>query len=62
MDNEENFLIVNVETNEIINWNRDEGIVEQVNNSLDIYLEKIRNQVLKKELEFIEELGLIEKA
>jgi hypothetical protein len=43
----------------VLNWNADEGVVEQVSGSIDLYLEKLRNDVLKKELEFIDEIGLV---
>lgn len=44
----------------MISWNTDIGVVEVVNENFGLYLERLRDGVLKKKFEFIEDVGLVE--
>ncbi|KRW98176.1 hypothetical protein PPERSA_02154 [Pseudocohnilembus persalinus] len=59
-DQEQNYLILENDTGKVLSWNNDEGIQEELSTNLGLYIEKIRNQVLKKQLEYVEEIGLVE--
>ena len=45
----------------MLSWNDDIGVVEEINDGLGLYIEDLRNKLLKRELEYIDQLGLVEK-
>ena len=56
----DNLLIINFEKNQqVIIWNRDEGVVEESSENFEIYMENLRNGVLGNEYEYIDEVGLV---
>lgn len=54
------FLVVDGD-NEVFQWNLDVGIVEQVGESLGLYLENLRNGMLSRKYQYLDEdCGLVE--
>jgi hypothetical protein len=44
----------------IVSWCQDIGVIEEVADSLGLLIEKIRNGLLKKQIQYIEGAGLVE--
>ncbi|KAL4490421.1 hypothetical protein ABPG72_002631 [Tetrahymena utriculariae] len=65
-DIDSNYLIIQCNSDgtsgNVVTWNNDDGVSEELNHSFGLYLENIRNGLLKKELEYIDEVGLVERA
>eukprot|EP00828_Plagiopyla_frontata_P048105 TRINITY_DN9117_c0_g1_i5.p3 TRINITY_DN9117_c0_g1~~TRINITY_DN9117_c0_g1_i5.p3 ORF type:complete len:109 (-),score=37.22 TRINITY_DN9117_c0_g1_i5:47-373(-) len=62
-DLEGNILVASIdgeEEKELKIWNED-GSVEGAGENMGLYLENLRNQVLQKKLEYIEDIGLVTK-
>eukprot|EP01017_Pseudomicrothorax_dubius_P027704 TRINITY_DN3229_c0_g4_i2.p1 TRINITY_DN3229_c0_g4~~TRINITY_DN3229_c0_g4_i2.p1 ORF type:complete len:185 (+),score=40.95 TRINITY_DN3229_c0_g4_i2:147-701(+) len=64
VDIENNYLIIATEKEveqKVISWNQDIGVLEEVSDNFGLYLEKLRNGLFGKKLEYVESLGIIEK-
>ncbi|OMJ82257.1 hypothetical protein SteCoe_17103 [Stentor coeruleus] len=60
-NSEGEYLIVNMEVGEVLQWNLDSGVVDQLCKSLELYLETFRNNLLCRKLQYLgPDCGLIE--
>ena len=42
-------------------WNRDEGVLEEVAEDFGLFLEELRNLLLKNKFEYIDDIGLVSR-
>jgi hypothetical protein len=64
-DDDNNYLCLEQENGEekkIVAWCNDMGVIEEVADGLGLLLEKVRDSLLKKKLQYIEGAGLVENS
>ena len=64
-DEEENFLMVLLEDGtekELVYWNGDEGVMEELDENFGLFMEGLRDAMLGKKIEYCEGMGLISVA
>jgi len=60
-NNEGEFLVADLSTGEVLEWSIDYGVGEQLAQSMGLYLENIRNNMLSHKYQYIDEdVGIIE--